>query len=185
MPVSPLAERLYDLPDEAATDALAARFAQAFARWHATAPLDAASGLQVHLSGDLGAGKTAFVRAVLRALGHGGRVRSPTYTLVEPYRFAAPQHDSANAPTAPRWTRPLSVHHFDLYRFSDPAEWREAGFDEYLGAGALSLIEWPERAEAVLGMPDLWLTLTVMGEGRQLLARAFTDAGSLCLNDIA
>lgn len=167
MPAAPLKEHRYDLPDEAATDALARRFASTVAAWHATAPDHA---LQVHLNGELGAGKTAFVRATLRALGHTGRVRSPTYTLVEPYVVA-----QANGAAA------LRVHHFDLYRFSDPAEWREAGFDEYLSAGALNLIEWPELAAGVLNTPDLSFSLEIAGLGRIMLARAYSEAGKQCL----
>jgi len=156
--VSPLAEYRFDLPDESATDALAARFA------HAYGDQIAPAGLHVHLHGDLGAGKTAFVRATLRALGHVGRVRSPTYTLVEPYQVGS-----------------LAVHHFDLYRFSEPAEWREAGFDEYLGTPALNLIEWPERAEGVLPTPDLSFAIDVVGDGRCLRAVAYSDTGRACL----
>jgi tRNA threonylcarbamoyladenosine biosynthesis protein TsaE len=214
MSTTPLEEQRFDLPDESATEALAARFAAAFARWHAghagiaahdgrdpadtpstpsitamtttagmalgTPAMSAGRGLQVHLSGDLGAGKTAFVRGTLRALGHSGRVRSPTYTLVEPYHLA-----QTEAPA-------LTVHHFDLYRFSRSDEWREAGFDEYLDSHALNLIEWPELAADVLGLPDLSLTLDMLtpdpgkGEpGRRLTARAYTDAGRNCLHAVA
>ncbi|MGI4858794.1 MAG: tRNA (adenosine(37)-N6)-threonylcarbamoyltransferase complex ATPase subunit type 1 TsaE [Janthinobacterium lividum] len=176
MPVSPPDEYQYDLPDAAATDALAARFAQALAATRDVPPAASSgprrTGLRVHLSGDLGAGKTAFVRATLRALGHAGRVRSPTYTLVEPYAL-------------PLAHGTLQVHHFDLYRFSDPAEWHEAGFDEYLERDALHLIEWPERADGVLGPPDILLTLEIVGEGRVLHARACTDAGRTCLHAVA
>ncbi|WP_347554919.1 tRNA (adenosine(37)-N6)-threonylcarbamoyltransferase complex ATPase subunit type 1 TsaE [Robbsia sp. KACC 23696] len=148
----------FTLSDETATAALAARFAQAFAAALSPVAQSAASvstplaaGLQVHMVGDLGAGKTAFVRGVLRALGHAGRVRSPTYTLVEPY--ALPRTDPV--------PHTLQIHHFDLYRFADPDEWREAGFDDYLAARALNLIEWPSLAAGVLPTPDLILTLRV------------------------
>ncbi|WP_052738321.1 tRNA (adenosine(37)-N6)-threonylcarbamoyltransferase complex ATPase subunit type 1 TsaE [Robbsia andropogonis] len=178
------------LSDEAATAALAARFASVFATALSPLPTTASgladtdaphdsptpsmsitddapgsagdasaafsglqpeTGLQVHLVGDLGAGKTAFVRGVLRALGHTGRVRSPTYTLVEPYAV----------PRATPVPHTLHIHHFDLYRFADPDEWREAGFDDYLAARALNLIEWPSQAAGVLPTPDLILTLRV------------------------
>lgn len=163
MPASPPDEYRFALPDAAATDALAARFARA------VEDTPRPAGLRVHLSGDLGAGKTAFVRATLRALGHAGRVRSPTYTLVEPYALA-------------RGDATLHVHHFDLYRFADPAEWHDAGFDEYLARAALQLIEWPERAAGVLGEPDILFTLEIVGDRRALHARAFTDAGRTCLH---
>jgi len=170
MPVSALAEHPFDLPDEAATEALAARFAHAFITWQSSNAMR--QGLQVQLNGDLGAGKTAFVRAVLRALGHAGRVRSPTYTLVEPYQIAL----AASV---------LLVHHFDLYRFSDAAEWHEAGFDEYLAGQAINLIEWPSRASAALGVPDLLLNIDILDDGRTLTARAFTPAGLLCLTEVS
>jgi len=185
MPVSALAEHPFDLPDEAATQALAARFAHAFVVWQSS---DARrQGLQVQLNGDLGAGKTAFVRAVLRALGHTGRVRSPTYTLVEPYQIA-PADTSVSGTSGSDVTPVTSVllvHHFDLYRFSDAAEWHEAGFDEYLASQAINLIEWPSRARAALGVPDLLLDIDILGDGRTLTARAFTPAGLLCLSEVS
>lgn len=204
MPVSALAQHPFDLPDEAATDALAARFAHAFVTWHASDTRR--QGLQVQLNGDLGAGKTAFVRAVLRSLGHAGRVRSPTYTLVEPYQItrvdtgvseaqeasgtsstaaiATAQEGPAAVPAASA-SAVLLVHHFDLYRFSDAAEWHEAGFDEYLASQAINLIEWPSRASAALGVPDLLLDIDILGDGRTLTARAFTPAGLLCLSEVS
>jgi tRNA threonylcarbamoyladenosine biosynthesis protein TsaE len=124
--------------------------------------------LQVQLIGDLGAGKTTLVRATLRALGHAGRVRSPTYTLVEPYSLATD-------------LGPLDVYHFDLYRFVDPAEWADAGFREYFDTGAICLVEWPQKAGGLLGVPDLEFTLEPEGEGRVLIARAFSETGKTCL----
>jgi tRNA threonylcarbamoyladenosine biosynthesis protein TsaE len=124
--------------------------------------------LQVQLIGDLGAGKTTLVRATLRALGHAGRVRSPTYTLVEPYSLTTQ-------------TGALELYHFDLYRFTDPAEWIDAGFREYFDSGAVCLIEWPQRAGGLLGVPDLEFKLEQEGEGRVLTARAFSETGKSCL----
>ena len=162
-----LLERRFDLADEAATDAFGARFAHAIVATRAHAPF---AGLQVQLTGDLGAGKTSLVRATLRALGHAGRVRSPTYTLVEPY-------------TVQTTSGELQLHHFDLYRFSDPAEWADAGFREYFDSGAVCLVEWPQRAGALLGVPDLVLALEAGagGEGRVLTAHAFSAPGKACL----
>ena len=213
-----LLTRTLALPDEAATIAFGARLAHAMmptlgfgtdadsghaqtAHAHASAPdasdaSDAsparpAAGLQVQLLGDLGAGKTTLVRALLHALGHRGRVRSPTYTLVEPYllypqRQLGDDHDKT----------PLSVYHFDLYRFADPAEWADAGFRDYFGGGALCLVEWPQRAAGLLGVPDLVLTLELpplptealdmsAGQeygGRVLSASAYTENGRVCLD---
>jgi tRNA threonylcarbamoyladenosine biosynthesis protein TsaE len=164
---APLTERVFALPDEASAEAFGARLAAAITALRGgTAPF---GGLQVHLLGELGAGKTTLVRATLRALGHVGRVRSPTYTLVEPYTIE-------NVGGAP-----LSIYHFDLYRFTDPAEWEEAGFREYFDAGAVCLIEWPQQAGGLLGTPDIELRLDVEGEGRRLTARAFSETGKECV----
>jgi tRNA threonylcarbamoyladenosine biosynthesis protein TsaE len=182
-----LLERRFELADEAATDAFGARFAHALeslrtqeAGQRAVAagvtPAGAASsvvpfnGLHVQLFGDLGAGKTSLVRAALRALGHAGRVRSPTYTLVEPYTVSTTSGE-------------LQLYHFDLYRFSDPAEWADAGFREYFAQGAVCLVEWPQRAGGLLGVPDLVFQLEPgrHGEGRVLTAYAYSASGKACL----
>ena len=133
-------ELVRDLADEAATLAFGARLAQA-------CPAQAL----VFLSGDLGAGKTTLARGFLRALGHQGKVKSPTYTLVEPYRLGA---------------QPL--YHLDLYRVADPAELDYLGLREMLGEPALVLIEWPERGGDWLPRPDLQVTLAVLPAGRRV-----------------
>ncbi|WP_027816886.1 tRNA (adenosine(37)-N6)-threonylcarbamoyltransferase complex ATPase subunit type 1 TsaE [Paraburkholderia bannensis] len=180
--VPPLLERRFELADETATDAFGARFAHALDALRTQEPsqtdaLEQAStpgfaGLHVQLLGDLGAGKTSLVRAALRALGHTGRVRSPTYTLVEPYTVQ---------PAASG--RELQLYHFDLYRFSDPAEWADAGFREYFAQGAVCLVEWPQRAGGLLGVPDLVFQLEPgpHGEGRVLTAYAYSASGKACL----
>ncbi|RKP48641.1 tRNA (adenosine(37)-N6)-threonylcarbamoyltransferase complex ATPase subunit type 1 TsaE [Pararobbsia silviterrae] len=169
-PLTPLSERVFELPDEAASLAFGERFANALRATRA--------GLHVHLLGDLGAGKTTLVRATLHALGHTGRVRSPTYTLVEPYRIV-PREDDVNELEAPRV---YDIYHFDLYRFADPAEWIEAGFREYFDGHALCLVEWPQKAGALIGAPDLSLSLDLAGEGRVLTARAYSARGKDCLD---
>lgn len=125
------------LPDEAATRALAQCLA---------ACPDLRLAL-VRLEGDLGAGKTTLVRHLLHALGVQGRVKSPTYALVEPY------HPSG-----------LPVWHFDLYRFNDPQEWEDAGLRELMAADGLKLVEWPDRAGTLLPGADLSLKLHVLSE---------------------
>lgn len=147
------------LPDLAATQALAARLAPHLG-----------GGLRVSLRGGLGAGKTTFVRSLLAALGHTGRVRSPTFTLHEPYEIAG-----------------LTVHHFDLYRFADPREWIDAGFDELTRGAALSLIEWPEQAQSVLPPMDLDLFLEPIDmEGTSASGLAEEGQGSVAeLQDAA
>ncbi len=166
---APLAERAVALADEAATAAFGARLATALAAVRAQALEHGGfAGLQIQLLGDLGAGKTTLVRAILRGLGHAGRVKSPTYTLVEPYAI-------------PCGGGELVAHHFDLYRFSDPAEWADAGFREYFNAGAICLVEWPQQAGTLLGVPDLVFALEVDGDGRRLVARAYSASGNACL----
>lgn len=176
---SALLERRFDLRDEAATLAFGVRFARAIDETRKHALSERFAGLQVQLIGDLGAGKTTLVRATLRALGHVGRVKSPTYTLVEPYSLVIE-------------SGPLDVYHFDLYRFADPAEWADAGFREYFDRGAVCLVEWPQQAGGLLGVPDLVFQLSLPDEhgspgdsneeeGRVLTARAFSETGKSCL----
>ncbi|MEX3999236.1 tRNA (adenosine(37)-N6)-threonylcarbamoyltransferase complex ATPase subunit type 1 TsaE [Paraburkholderia sp. EG285A] len=173
-----LLERRFDLADADATDAFGARFAHALDSLRAKVAQTSGQnhdappfhGLHVQLHGDLGAGKTSLVRATLRALGHTGRVRSPTYTLVEPYTVTTPCGE-------------LQLYHFDLYRFSDPAEWADSGFREYFAQDAVCLVEWPQRAGGLLGIPDLVFSLEpdASGEGRVLTAYAYSASGKACL----
>jgi tRNA threonylcarbamoyladenosine biosynthesis protein TsaE len=98
------------------------------------------------LQGDLGAGKTTFVRHLLRSLGVRGRIKSPTYAVVEP-------HSAIDCPLMPAG-EPLSVWHFDFYRFNDPREWEDAGFRELFASPGLKLVEWPERAAGFMPTVD-------------------------------
>jgi tRNA threonylcarbamoyladenosine biosynthesis protein TsaE len=150
------------LVDEAATAALAARLATALR-----------PGLVVHLCGELGVGKTTLVRGLLRGLGYTGRVRSPTFTLLEPYNLLN-----------------INVYHFDFYRFSEQDEWRDAGFDEYFGGDGVCLVEWPELAGAMLPDPDLRISLRFSDDARLDVRRTATleacsDAGRRCLTVVA
>lgn len=150
-----------DLPDEAAT----IDFGTALA--HAIVP-----GLNIYLHGDLGAGKTTLVRGLLHGLGYIGRVKSPTYTLVEPYEMLD-SHAQA-----------LNVYHFDLYRFNDEEEWEAAGFRDYFNSRSVCLIEWPEKAESLLPAPDIEISLRVIEKGRLLYLAANTERGRQCLVNI-
>ena len=106
---------------------------------------------KIELEGQLAAGKTTFARHLLRALGVAGRVKSPSYTVVEPYDLP----DGAKA-----W-------HFDFYRFEDPREWEDAGLRELFAARGLKLSEWPEKAAGLLPEPDLRIRFEVLGERRR------------------
>ena len=124
-------------------------------------------GLMIHLEGDLGAGKTTLTRAVLRALDFTGSVKSPTYTLIEPYAISR-----------------LNLYHFDFYRFTDPDEFLEAGLDEYFGGDGVCVVEWPGRAAPHLPPPDLRILLRIEGTGRHVEARGLSPRGQECLRKI-
>ncbi len=141
------------LPDAEATEALGAKLAAALA-----------NGGVVHLRGDLGAGKTTLVRGLLRALGHAGTVKSPTYALVEPYRLGG-----------------RAVYHFDLYRLVDAEELEYIGIRDFLEDAALLLIEWPERGEGVLPPPDLRLAFEHRPDGRRCRLSAASARGEAML----
>jgi tRNA threonylcarbamoyladenosine biosynthesis protein TsaE len=138
------------LPDEAAT----LRLGEACAA-------GAANGRVLHLRGELGAGKTTVVRGLLRALGHPGTVKSPTYTLVEPYSVLR-----------------LNLYHFDFYRLKDPSEWLSSGFREHFNAESLCVVEWPERAGDLIARPDLDILLEYQGNADQPSRRATLRAHS-------
>lgn len=104
--------------------------------------LEQGGSVDISLNGPLGAGKTTFTRHLLRALGVQGRIKSPSYAVVE-------THDLPSYP----------VHHFDFYRFNDPQEWEDAGFRDLFAAPGLRLTEWPDKAEGLLPMPDLKLEI--------------------------
>ncbi len=115
----------------------------------------------MHLRGDLGAGKTTVVRGLLRGLGYAGRVKSPTYTLLEPYELSR-----------------LHLYHFDFYRLEDPNEWLKSGFREYFNEASACVVEWPERAGLLLPRPDLDLHLEFAGSGRRAALEASTPSGA-------
>jgi tRNA threonylcarbamoyladenosine biosynthesis protein TsaE len=145
------------LHDEAGTAALGAALSRAIA-----------PGMAIYLHGDLGAGKTALTRALLHAAGHTGSVKSPTYTLSEPYSVKMDGRD-------------VHVIHFDLYRMSSPEEFLDAGFREDFNGDNVCIVEWPEKAGSVLPPADLSIFLSVAGDGRDVELQASSALGLSCL----
>lgn len=125
----------------------------------------------IYLQGDLGAGKTTLVGGVLRARGHIGAAKSPTYTLVEPYTLGT--------------LGELQLYHFDLYRLRDPEELEFLGIRDYVAAGATLLIEWPERGAGMLPPADLTVAIALCDNARELAFHAHTDAGERMLRCLA
>jgi tRNA threonylcarbamoyladenosine biosynthesis protein TsaE len=121
----------------------------------------------VFLSGDLGAGKTTLVRGILRGFGHLGSVKSPTYTLLEPYQLS-PQSPSQPPPQPSPQLGGLTVYHFDFYRIGDPRELEFIGIDELMDSDAVKLVEWPERGAQRLPSADVLITMKVENEGRRI-----------------
>ena len=153
-----MSEQVFELPDEAATLALGVHLA----------PL-LQPGMQIWLVGDLGAGKTTLTRGLLRALGYDGRVKSPTYTLVELYALSR-----------------FNLYHFDLYRIADPDEWEDAGFREYFNEASVCIVEWPDKAAGLLASPDLEIRFEFVpgAEGvtaRRVTLASLTEKGRRCL----
>lgn len=141
------------LPDEAATLDLGSRLAQLLRL-----------GTTVYLYGDLGAGKTTLVRGLLHAAGHQGKVKSPTYTLVEPYEIVNKM-----------------FYHFDLYRFNDEEEWEAAGFRDHFNQNTICLVEWPEKAGSLIPCADIEIHLAPDAGGRTVNLKSNTEIGTECL----
>lgn len=125
------------------------------------------TSMVIYLSGELGTGKTTFVRGFLRGLAYEGAVKSPTYTLVEPYEFAE-----------------QTIYHFDLYRLTDPEELEYLGVRDYFAAQGICLIEWPERARGFLHPPDLTIEFAYLDDGREVNFTILTDAGKSLIQQL-
>jgi len=152
-------ERRFFLEGEAETEELGNKLARLAKQ--------SSQGLIVFLEGDLGMGKTTLSRGVIKGLGHKGAVKSPTYTLVEPYEDLI-----------------LPAYHFDLYRLGDPEELEYMGIRDYFNGESICLIEWPERGKGLLPQADLEIHLEHQGEGRSAVVRAGSEQGVSLLNEL-
>lgn len=148
--------KIVELADEVATVALGERIGKGMG-----------AGGVVFLLGTLGAGKTTMTRGMLRGRGHLGAVKSPTYTLVEPYDLAGGR-----------------VYHFDLYRLGEPEELEFMGIRDYFSEQNLCIVEWPARGQGYLPEPDLLVSLSVAAPGRKAAIAAETEQGLRLLNDL-
>jgi tRNA threonylcarbamoyladenosine biosynthesis protein TsaE len=137
------------LPDAATTRRLGAALAAGIA-----------PGRVLYLSGDLGSGKTTLVQGLLRELGVAGRVKSPTYSVVELYKLSS-----------------LNLYHFDFYRFTNRSEWEASGFRDYFTPATACVVEWPERAVGLLAAPDLEVSLAYAGSGRSARLMPYSALG--------
>ena len=155
-PSMPVASLLLFLADESAAFALAHRIA-----------MQLKPGMVIYLHGDLGAGKTTLVSGVLNAMGYAGRVKSPTYTLVEPYHASG-----------------LDLRHFDLYRLHNEEEWEAAGFRDEFDGHNIFFIEWPKKALSFIPQADVEINFEILNQGRNVEILANTEMGRQCLEHL-
>lgn len=149
------------LADEAATVAFGGKIAQSISK-------DGANrGATLYLSGDLGAGKTTLTRGIVTGFGHQGKVKSPTYTLVEPYELAE-----------------RCVYHFDLYRLASPEELEFMGIRDYFAEDAVCVVEWPQHGEGFLPEADIQVQLSYCDDGREIVLQSCSPRGEALLKQL-
>jgi tRNA threonylcarbamoyladenosine biosynthesis protein TsaE len=142
------------LPDEAATVAFGDKIAKSIVN------VPEVKGVTLYLHGDLGAGKTTLTRGIVTGFGHQGRVKSPTYTLVEPYELAR-----------------RTVYHFDLYRLADPEELEFMGIRDYFADNSVCVVEWPQQGQGFLPAADLLVYLVYVDDHRQVTLQSNSEVG--------
>ena len=167
-----MTEKTFLLSSEVETAEIASKFAVAISTLlKESNSSKSATNLALHISliGDLGAGKTTFTRYLLKALGHTGKVKSPTYALCEPYQLVMDGYE-------------FPLHHFDLYRMRYAEEWLDAGFRDTFSNPGICMVEWPEKAEGTLPAVDAELHLTMNDdESRELIIKAISSRGKALL----
>ncbi|MCQ8879265.1 tRNA (adenosine(37)-N6)-threonylcarbamoyltransferase complex ATPase subunit type 1 TsaE [Pseudoalteromonas shioyasakiensis] len=146
----------FQLADEAATVAMGNKLASLTEQ-----------GAVIYLHGDLGAGKTTLTRGIVQGFGHQGKVKSPTYTLVEPYELAK-----------------ANVYHFDLYRLGDPEELEYMGIRDYFSNDAICVVEWPEKGGEFIPVPDLDITMRYVGEAREIEINSVSQRGEAVIEQL-
>ncbi|MBV1870594.1 MAG: tRNA (adenosine(37)-N6)-threonylcarbamoyltransferase complex ATPase subunit type 1 TsaE [Gammaproteobacteria bacterium] len=135
--------------------------------WGSKIALTLQKGAIVYLQGELGAGKTTLCRGILRAYGHAGAVKSPTYTIIEPYELEC-----------------VNVYHFDLYRMLDPEEWEYLGVDDYFSPKNVCLVEWPDKGRDYLPACDVTITLEYLNKGRRMTVESHSQRGGKILQEL-
>ncbi|MEG3765943.1 tRNA (adenosine(37)-N6)-threonylcarbamoyltransferase complex ATPase subunit type 1 TsaE [Alteromonas sp. 14N.309.X.WAT.G.H12] len=152
---------IYDTPELEETQSVAVKLAQVCEK---ALP----AGIVIYLKGDLGAGKTTFSRYFIQQLGHQGKVKSPTYTLVEPYELDG-----------------VTVFHFDLYRLADPEELEFMGIRDYFAESTICLVEWPQKGAEYLAAADLVISINVHDNSRKIMIAAKTPKGAGVLTQLS
>ena len=155
-----MSERSFNLIDENATVAMGQQLAHLVTK-------KLTQGIVVYLHGDLGAGKTTFTRGFVKGMGHQGNVKSPTYTLVEPYEL-------------PPWR----IFHFDLYRLADPEELEFMGIRDYFADDCCCFVEWPDKGKGVIAEADLIINIAYFGEQRTINFQPLSANGQLIVSEL-
>jgi tRNA threonylcarbamoyladenosine biosynthesis protein TsaE len=174
-----LKELKFSIKDESAMMDFAARMSHCLTASKAN---HLSKGQLIFLEGDLGAGKTTFVRGFLRKLGYNGAVKSPTFTLVESYSIV--NQEGVKQERVKQEKEELNIFHFDLYRLTDPEELDYMGITDYFDGEAIVLIEWPDKGQGFLPLADLVINIAYLGKGREIVLSTQTEKGKQLMASI-